>query len=115
MEKQTVIITGISGYIGAHVCKAFLEDGTYRVRGTVRDKNRAEKIDPLREAFGDQFDQLELVEADLNDEASMIKACEGCTFAIHTASPFTFKPPENEDDMILPAVNGTLSILKGAT
>ena len=37
-SKPLVLITGISGYIGSHVCKAFLEDGTYRVRGTVRDK-----------------------------------------------------------------------------
>lgn len=74
------------------------------MRGTVRNKTRADKIDPLKVAFGELFNELELVEADLNDEASMIAACEGCTYAVHTASPFWMKPPKNPDDMINPAV-----------
>ena len=44
----------------------------------------------------------------------MIAACEGCTYAVHTASPFWIKPPENPDDMIKPAVEGTLGLLRGA-
>ena len=68
--KETVLITGISGFIGSQVCKHFLENGSFKVRGTVRDTKRAEKIEPLKKAFGELFDQLELVEADLNDEAS---------------------------------------------
>lgn len=73
-EKPIVTITGISGYIGAEVCKQLLEDGGYRVRGTVRDKNNEAKVAPLREAFGDLFEQIELVEADLLDEQSIIAA-----------------------------------------
>ena len=53
--KPLVVITGISGFIGSQVCKAFLEDGTYRVRGTVRDTKNEKKIQPLRDAFGDKF------------------------------------------------------------
>lgn len=115
MEKETVLITGISGYVGSAVCLAFLKDGTYKVRGTVRDKNNAKKIDPLRAAFGEHFDELELVEADLLKEETMIKACEGCQYAVHTASPFAMENPKDKMDMIKPAVNGTLSVLKGAT
>ena len=63
-----VTITGVSGYIGSHCCKILLESGKYRVRGTVRSKTNEAKIAPLREAFGDKFDQLELVEADLLNE-----------------------------------------------
>ena len=63
-----VILTGVSGYIGSWTCLKFLEDGGFRVRGTVRDTKNDAKIAPLRKAFGKYFDKLELVEADLNDE-----------------------------------------------
>lgn len=65
-----------------------MEDGGFKVRGTVRDKSNKQKIDPLREAFGENFEHLELVEADLNDAASLDRAIEGANFVVHTASPF---------------------------
>ena len=66
-QKPVVTITGVTGYLGSYCCLLFLQDGGYRVRGTVRNKNNKEKIDPLKLAFGDLFNQLELVEADLLD------------------------------------------------
>ena len=76
--KEKVLITGISGYLGSHVCNEFLKDGTYQVVGSVRDKNNARKIQPLKDAFGDLFDKIELVELDLTNEESIIKAAQGC-------------------------------------
>ena len=70
-QKPLVTITGITGYLGAHVCHHFLKDGSYRVRGTVRSKTNTSKIDPIKKAYGELFNQLELVEADLLDDASM--------------------------------------------
>ena len=67
-SKPRVTITGISGYIGAQVCLHFLRHGGFIVRGTVRSKTNEKKIEPLRKAFGDLFEQLELVEADLLNE-----------------------------------------------
>ena len=86
--RPLVTVTGISGYIGSHVGKKLLEDGSFRIRGTVRDKNNADKIDPLREAYGELFDQIELVEADLLDSDSMARAIAGSTYVLHIASPF---------------------------
>jgi nucleoside-diphosphate-sugar epimerase len=86
-----VLITGISGFIGSQVCNYFLKDGGYTVRGTVRDKNNEEKIAPLKKAFGDDFDKIELRNADLLDADSLDKAIEGATYVVHTASPFHFK------------------------
>lgn len=84
-------ITGISGYIGAAVTLLFLQDGGYTVRGTVRDKNNAAKLEPLKEAFGEElYAQLQLVEADLMNEESMVSAIAGSTFVVHVASPFFF-------------------------
>ena len=88
-------ITGITGYIGAEVCLVFLKDGGYRVQGTVRDTKNEKKIDPIREAFGEYFNQLELVEADLLDELSLINAINGSTYVVHVASPFFFGNDED--------------------
>ena len=87
-ERPLVTITGVTGFIGSQIAAVFLKDGNYRVRGTVRSKTNAAKIDPLKAGLGDLFEQLELVEADLLDEASVIKACEGATYVVHPASPF---------------------------
>ena len=62
--KAKVVITGITGFLGSHVCDVFLKDGGFKVRGTVRDKTNEKKIAPIRKAFGENFDQLELFEAD---------------------------------------------------
>ena len=53
-EKPLVTITGISGFIGGQVALQCIQDGGYRIRGTVRDKTNEAKIAPLREAFGDE-------------------------------------------------------------
>lgn len=113
IAKPVTTITGVSGFIGSYVCLDFLKSGEYRVRGTVRDAKNEAKLAPLRKAFGTYFDQLELVEADLLDDASLAKAIAGSTYVVHTASPFYF--PKNEDDVIKPAVEGTLSVLRACS
>ena len=111
-EKPIVTLTGISGYLGAVTCLKFLEDGSFRVRGTVRDTTNEAKLAPLREAFGDLFSQLELRQADLNDEQSMIDAIAGSTYVCHMASPFFFGGDSTEETMVKPAVNGTLAAMR---
>lgn len=83
------------------------------MRGTVRSVSNPAKIDPLKEAFGDLFEKLELKEADLLDEASMIAACEGSNFIVHTASPFNMTE-KDESKMVKPAVEGTLAVMRAA-
>lgn len=112
--KPVVTITGITGYVGMHVCKMFLEDGGYSVKGTVRSTKNPAKMEPLKKAFGEHYDSLTFCEADLNDEASMLKAFEGSDYIVHTASPFVMEEPKDEMDLIRPAVNGTMAALKGA-
>ena len=109
--KPVVTITGISGYLGSHVALLFLQDGGYTVRGTVRDKNNPAKVEPLREAYGDElFSQLELVEVDLLNEESMIAGVAGSTFVVHVASPFYMS--QNEEELVRPAVDGTLACMR---
>ena len=112
--KQKVVITGITGYIASQVCKVFLEDGTYSVRGTVRDKNNQTKLAALQKAYGTLFNLLEIVEADLLDPESLSNAVKGCDYVMHIASPNPITEPKEESDIIRPALEGTLSILKAA-
>ena len=114
MEKQNVVITGVSGYLGSHTCLLFLKDGSYNVKGTVRDKDNAAKIEPLKKAFGDLFNNLELVNADLTDDASMAAAIQGAHIVVHTASPFALKGEADEEAYTKPAVQGTMSVMKAA-
>mmetsp|Transcript_19478 Transcript_19478/g.56032 ORF Transcript_19478/g.56032 Transcript_19478/m.56032 type:complete len:322 (+) Transcript_19478:95-1060(+) len=109
IDKQgLVVITGITGYLGSQTCLTFLQNG-YRVRGTVRSVTSSEA--KIRAAFGDDlFANLELVSANLDDKASIVSACEGATYVIHTASPFHFG-----GDCVGPAVAGTTAVMEACT
>ena len=112
--KPLVTITGVTGFLGSMTAKLFLEDGGYRIRGTVRDCNNAVKIDPLKKTLGEAlFAQMELVEADLLNETSIANAIAGSVFVVHTASPFVLANPEDPDTLIRPAVEGTTAVLRG--
>ena len=108
-------VTGITGYVGSLVGLILLREGKYRVRGTVRSVTNAAKLDPIKNAYGEElFGQLELVEADLLENASMARAIAGSTHVCHVASPFILEEPDDEMVLIRPAVDGTLSVLRAA-
>ena len=110
---ELVLVTGASGFIAAHVVQQ-LQLAGYRVRGTVRNLDNEQKVKPLREICPDAAYPLELVEADLLKPESWVDAVEGCTYVCHTASPLPVDQPKNEDELIKPAVEGTLSVLRAA-
>jgi nucleoside-diphosphate-sugar epimerase len=113
--KERVCITGVSGYLGSHVCLAFLKNGGFSIRGTVRDPANKDKLAPLKRAYGDElYSQIEFVKAELLDQESLDAAIAGCTYVVHTASPIPIKVPEDENLIIKPAVEGTLSVLRAA-
>lgn len=106
-----VLVSGSSGYIAAHIVQQLLQAG-YQVRGTVRSLKNENKIAPLKELGKEGENRLELVEADLLNPGCWKDAVEGCTYVMHTASPFPLTTPSNEDELIRPAVDGTLNVLK---
>ena len=97
--------------MATHVVKQLLELG-YRVRGTVRSLKDEKKVSPLRKLVPNPKHEIELVEADLLDENSWLNAVKGCTYVMHTASPFPSQRPKHENELIEPAVNGTLFVFK---
>jgi dihydroflavonol-4-reductase len=110
---KKVLVTGISGYVGQHCAAELLKRG-YAVRGSVR---RLSKTDEVVKGIGKEIDpkgNLEFCELDLMKDEGWDKALEGCDFLLHVASPFVVKEPKDENELIKPAVEGTLRALKAA-
>lgn len=113
-QAPLVLVTGISGFIASWVAHGALKLG-YRVRGTVRSLGNEDKVKHLRDLCPGSKHKVELVEADLLDEASWDNAVVGCDYILHVASPFSTVEPKDPNDLILPAVNGTLNVLRAAS
>jgi len=101
-----VLLTGISGFLGGHVGLALLEDG-YRVRGSVRNLDKADKVRATLAAAGGDVSRLDFVALDLNDDTGWQAAAQDCRFVCHTASPFVMRQPRDRQALIGPAVAGT--------
>ena len=116
-EKETVLVTGINGYVGSWVAYKLLEGNEYSVAGTVRDPSNQEKLNPLKEGLGDEkYSQISFYAADMMNADSVKKAVEDskCKYIIHVASPFPFAQPKDENELIEPAVTGTKTIMEAA-
>ncbi len=109
MADQLVLVTGGSGFIGAHCIRRLFADG-YRVRTTVRSLSREPEV---REMVGDG--PLEVAAADLTSDAGWPEAVAGCEYVLHVASPFPLRQPKHEDDLIVPAREGALRLLRAAS
>jgi nucleoside-diphosphate-sugar epimerase len=108
MSDDLVLVTGGSGFIGAHCIKRLHADG-HRVRTTVRSLAREQEV---RAVAGDG--PLEVVAADLTDDAGWGDAVAGCAYVLHVASPFPLGQPKHEDELIVPARDGALRVLRAA-
>ncbi|MEM8707760.1 MAG: aldehyde reductase [Actinomycetota bacterium] len=107
-----VLVTGITGYIGQH-CGAELLSRGYDVVGTVRSTAKADATRDALAAVGD-VDRLTFVEADLLADHGWDDAVAGCDYVLHVASPFFLTEPEDPNEYITPAVEGTRRVLAAA-
>ena len=110
---KKVLVTGISGYLGQHCAAELLKKG-YAVRGSVRTLAKTDEVVNGIKKEIDPKGNLEFCELDLMKDAGWDKAMEGCDFVLHIASPFVVKVPKDENELIKPAVDGTLRALKAA-
>jgi nucleoside-diphosphate-sugar epimerase len=114
MGGEQVLVTGGSGFLGAHCIVKLLNDG-YRVRTTVRSLKRGDEVRAMLRAAGvEPGDRLSFAEADLLADAGWAQAVAGCTYVLHVASPFPAVQPKDENDLIVPAREGTLRVLHAA-
>jgi nucleoside-diphosphate-sugar epimerase len=110
----TVLVTGGSGFIASHVIVELLAAG-YRVRTTVRDLGREPDVRALlKEGGAEPDDRLSFARADLLDDRGWAEAMSGCEHVMHIASPFPETVPDDENELIVPAREGTLRVLRAA-
>ncbi|HVZ82339.1 MAG TPA: aldehyde reductase [Terracidiphilus sp.] len=111
---KTVLVTGGSGFIGSHAIAQLLTAG-YAVRTTVRNLKREADVHAMMQAAGvDAGENLSVLAAALESDAGWREAAEGCTYVLHIASPFPSTVPNHEDELIVPAREGALRVLRAA-
>lgn len=114
MAKPPVLVTGGSGYVAGYTILQLLEEG-YPVRTTVRSLSReADVRATLKAAGADAGERLSFVAADLSADAGWDEAVRGCAYVLHVASPFPPGVPKDENDVIGPARDGALRVLRAA-
>lgn len=113
-QEKTVLVTGGSGFIAVHCILQLLQAG-YHVRTTVRTLNRETSVrDMLRTGGADAGAQLSFIAADLASDNNWKEAVADCTYVLHVASPTPLKGYKHEDEMIIPAREGVLRVLRAA-
>ncbi len=111
---STVLVTGGSGFIASHVILQLLAAG-HTVRATVRDLKREPAVRALlKEGGTEPGERLRLYAAELMKDAGWAEAAQGCDYVLHVASPFPANVPKHEDELIVPAREGVLRVLRAA-
>ena len=112
---STVLVTGGSGFIGSHAIVQLLAAG-HTVRTTVRSLKREADVRAmlLEGGITDPGDRLTFFEADLMSDTGWAAAAKGCEYVLHVASPFPANVPKDENELIIPARDGALRVLKAA-
>lgn len=113
-REELVVVSGATGFIAQHCVLELLRAG-YRVRGTARDLPRAEKLKETLGRMAGASDRLEIVKAELDRDDGWDAAMVGAKFVLHVASPLPSAPPKHEDDLIVPAREGALRVLRAAS
>ena len=109
-----VLVTGGSGFVGVHTILQLLAAG-HEVRTTVRSADRNKDVlAMLREGGAEATERLSFFTADLVQDAGWKEAVTGCDYVLHVASPLLSGLPKDENELIIPAHDGTLRVLRAA-
>lgn len=117
--SDTVAVTGATGFIAQHCILQLLEAG-YQVRGTARSEGRTQEVanilaPHLSDGARQRLDQdFHVVAANLTSDDGWDDTVRGCRFVLHVASPFPPESPKHEDELIIPARDGALRVLRAA-
>jgi dihydroflavonol-4-reductase len=119
---SVILVTGGSGFIGSHSILQLLAAG-HQVRTTVRSLRREGDVramlneglkEGLKDGAAELGDRLSFIAADLENDAGWAEAVAGCEYVLHVASPFPPNVPKNEEELIVPAREGTLRVLRAS-
>lgn len=111
--QPRVLVTGAAGYVGSHIVNQLLAQG-YPVRAAVRTTARADEVRRTVAAGGFDDGDVEFAYADLSSDDGWAEAAAGTRYVQHVASPFPADNPRNEDEVIVPARDGALRVLRAA-
>lgn len=107
----TVLVTGGSGFVAIHILRLLLNTTSHTVRTTVRsDAKKQVVLDMLHRAETSNIDKLSFYIADLTSDDGWQEAIQGCEYVVNPASPMF--ATSNPDEMLKPAVDGCLRILR---
>lgn len=112
-SNKKVLLTGITGFVGSHTAIQLLEKG-YHVIGTLRDIKKAASIKSIIAQHTSAIDNLSFAEASLQDIEVWKKLMDSVDYVQHIASPFPKIMPKDENELIIPARNGNINILRAA-
>lgn len=112
-EAGTVLVSGGSGFIGSWCVITLLERG-YTVRTTVRDLRREAEVRAMVASKVDPGNRLSVHAADLASDEGWDAAAEGAEYVLHVASPLGVPPPKDPDDLIIPARDGAVRVVRTA-
>ena len=101
--RERVLVTGASGFVGGHCVTELIAHG-YEVRVAVRNPAGVQHLAGVSE----------VVRADLESDSGWADAAAGCNYVLHVASPLPLTAPADENDLIRPAVDGTLRVLRAS-
>jgi nucleoside-diphosphate-sugar epimerase len=111
---SVVLVTGGSGFIASYCILQLLAAG-HQVGTTVRSLKRESDVRAmLKQGGAEPGDRLKFFAAELEQDAGWREAVTGCDYVLHVASPLSQHVPKNEDEMIVPARDGTLRVLRAA-
>lgn len=114
MSEDLVLVTGGSGFVATYCIDQLLRAG-YCVRTTVRALSRESQVRATLQATGTPCGEtLAFVAADLSADEGWQEAVAGCRYVLHVASPFPPRAPKHEDELIIPARDGALRVLRAA-
>jgi nucleoside-diphosphate-sugar epimerase len=112
-DGKTVLVTGGTGYLAGWLIVLLLERG-YRVRTTVRSPAREPEVRAAVGSKTDAHERLSVHEADLLRDEHWDHLAEGCDYVLHVASPLPAEQPKDPEELIRPAREGTLRVLRSA-
>ncbi|MBL8101121.1 MAG: aldehyde reductase [Anaerolineales bacterium] len=111
--SSPILVTGASGFLAIHTIVQLLQQG-HKVRGTIRSLSKEVEVRETISKYVQANDRLEIVPADLEQDSGWDEAMKGVEYVLHVASPFPLFEPKHEDELIIPAVQGTLRVLRAA-
>lgn len=108
-----VLVTGATGFIAGHVIHQLLEAG-HEVTGTARSVSRGKTLSETLSAYAGKPVSVSVREADLASDAGWAEAVAGMDYVQHIASPIPANLPKDHDELIGPARDGALRVLKAS-